>query len=150
MNERTVWVRIGADVLIDSVSRFKKHPGDYLREMIAAGKVKLTGECFICNEVRPRHTDVPKGLLDLTFEIPETSIRIDTGGVTEKEVVETIYVGEIGVTDPETGNTVEVEIHKDPQSNGMFGIDAQFLDQMRSDIPSPFNENTILHLSEPD
>ncbi len=57
------------------------------------------------------------------------------------------FVMEITVPDPDTGEPIAVEIWKDPESGGLFGVDASFLDQVREDgIPSPFNAETRLRL----
>ena len=62
----------------------------------------------------------------------------------------TIYVREIIVNDPDTGQVVSIEIHKDPESGGLFGIDSSFLDQVSPVVRSPFNEFSWLSLSKPE
>jgi hypothetical protein len=56
----------------------------------------------------------------------------------------------VNVTDPDTGNEVEIEIWKDPESDGLFGVDASFCDQVNHVVPSPFNEGTLLELPAED
>ena len=51
----------------------------------------------------------------------------------------TKFIKEIVVIDPDTGLEVHVEIHKDPESGGVFGVDASYLDQLSSVVNSPFN-----------
>jgi hypothetical protein len=63
--------------------------------------------------------------------------------------VKAIYAGEVTVKDPETGNEVEMEIWKDPETGGMFGVDSTFLDQVRDYVPSPFDSSVMLKLEEP-
>jgi hypothetical protein len=62
-------------------------------------------------------------------------------------MLDAVFVMEIAVPDPNTGEAVAVEIWKDPASGGLFGVDASFLDQVRDNgIPSPFNAETRLRL----
>ena len=43
------------------------------------------------------------------------------------------------------GNPIEVEIHQDPASNGIFGVESSFLDQNEVEtIREPFNEKELL------
>jgi hypothetical protein len=59
------------------------------------------------------------------------------------------FVKEVTVRDPETGSDVEVEIWKDNNTDGMFGIDSSYLDQIgehynpftgtRQELPDPPN-----------
>jgi hypothetical protein len=60
--------------------------------------------------------------------------------------VNATYVTAISVTDPDTGGKVDVEIWKDPSSDGIFGIDASFLDQVSESIASPYNPGVMLKL----
>lgn len=60
----------------------------------------------------------------------------------------TKYVTEIVVNDPDTGNAVELEVHKDPTSGALFAIDSSFLDQMTTVIASPFNPGIMLELED--
>jgi len=57
------------------------------------------------------------------------------------------FIREIEVKDPDTGGVVEVELWKDSESGGIFGIDSSFLDQVRDEILSPFNQKTVLVLA---
>ncbi len=65
------------------------------------------------------------------------------------DIVKTKYVTSITVQDPDTGEDVELEVHKDPESGGIFAIDASFLDQVTDTLPSLFNEFTRLVLDKP-
>lgn len=57
------------------------------------------------------------------------------------------FIGQIDIADPDTGETVPVEIWKDCKTGGIFGIDATFLDQVgahynpftgeKQDLPEP-------------
>jgi hypothetical protein len=58
------------------------------------------------------------------------------------------FIQEVEITDPETGGVVPVEIWKDPESGAMFGVDATWLDQVGTQVPSPFNPGTMLVLPE--
>ena len=51
----------------------------------------------------------------------------------------TKFIKEIVVIDPDTRVEVHVEIHKDSESGGIFGVDASYLDQLSSVVNSPFN-----------
>jgi len=50
----------------------------------------------------------------------------------------TRYIKTIGVTDPDTGADVELEVHKDPVSGACFAIEAGFADQVSSLIINPY------------
>lgn len=54
------------------------------------------------------------------------------------------YVTEIKVIDPDTQIRVTIEIYKDPDSKGLFGVEELFLKQIGRQVPSPYNENTML------
>jgi hypothetical protein len=59
------------------------------------------------------------------------------------------YVTEVTVKDPDTGGDVVVEIWKDTESGGIFGVEAEFLDQEQPEsISSPFNAGTYLVIPE--
>lgn len=63
----------------------------------------------------------------------------------------TKFVAEVKITDPDTGNECYVEIHKDPVSGGMFGVDSTYLDSVTEYVISPFStsENiTILDMED--
>ena len=63
----------------------------------------------------------------------------------------TIYVGEVVVIDPETGGEVEVELHKDPTSGAIFGIEPGFIETLKiSSIRSPYNVDVFIELSRED
>ena len=56
------------------------------------------------------------------------------------------FVETITVTDPDTGNPVDMSVYKHNQSGGMFAIDASYLDQCFDDdnypvIPDIMNVN---------
>lgn len=56
------------------------------------------------------------------------------------------YVKDIEVKDPDTGNTIGLEVFKDPESGAMFAIDASYTEMVSEEIPSPFNKGTMLNL----
>ncbi|MFA6413213.1 MAG: hypothetical protein WCW53_11005 [Syntrophales bacterium] len=62
--------------------------------------------------------------------------------------LKSVYVTEVKVTDPDSGTIVTVGIYKDPDSNGLFGVEKLFLEQMGRKVPSPYNECTILICDE--
>lgn len=57
------------------------------------------------------------------------------------------FIDEVTVNDPDTGEPTPIEIWKDCQTNGLFGIDATYLDQVgthynpftgeKQDLPEP-------------
>lgn len=55
-----------------------------------------------------------------------------------------LYVTKIGVKDPNSGIIVSVGIYKDPESNGLFGVEVSFLEQTGNQVWSPFNKGTVL------
>ena len=55
------------------------------------------------------------------------------------------YVAEIKVTDPDSQLRVSLVIYKDPDSNGLFGVEEMFLNQIGQNIPSPYNYDTVLN-----
>lgn len=63
--------------------------------------------------------------------------------------VRATYVGTLTVTDPDTQAPVDLQVYKDPESEGMFAVDVSFLDQETCVVPSPFNEGTKLVCLEP-
>ena len=61
------------------------------------------------------------------------------------------YLETVTVVDPDTGGDVHIDIFKDSQSNGIFGIDASYLEQVPEEgeailMQSPFEDNTSLLL----
>ncbi len=54
------------------------------------------------------------------------------------------FVTQVTIKDPDTGEPVEMEVWKDPTSDGLFAIDASFLGAVAEEIPSPFNPDTTL------
>ena len=61
--------------------------------------------------------------------------------------VEAVYVEDVEVTDPDSGHRIDLEVWKDPESGGMFAIDASFVDQVSEVVVSPFNSHRHLLLS---
>lgn len=61
----------------------------------------------------------------------------------------TTYITQVTVMDPVTNLPVAVEIHRDNVSGAMFGIDATFAEQVKDDVISPYNGETV-HLAHPD
>lgn len=55
------------------------------------------------------------------------------------------YVTEVKVEDPDSGTIVTVGIYKDPDSNGLFGAEKRFLEQIWQHVQSPYNEDTLLN-----
>ena len=64
------------------------------------------------------------------------------------EMATSRFCGEITVIDPDTGNEIELEVHKDSASGGMFAIDASYTDLVSERIPSPFNEDGNIRLAD--
>jgi len=58
------------------------------------------------------------------------------------------YIEEVTVRDPDSGGDVQVEIWKDPESGGLFGIDSSYFDQVGDSVVSPFNNGTLIQLPE--
>ena len=56
------------------------------------------------------------------------------------------FVKSVTVVDPDTGNEVEVEIWKDPESGAMVGIDSSWLENYEG-MYSPFNHGTFILLA---
>lgn len=54
------------------------------------------------------------------------------------------FVRHITVLDPDTGADVELEVWKDPESGSLLAVEASFLDQVRGQVFSPYNEGHIL------
>ena len=71
-----------------------------------------------------------------------------------KRIVEAKFIMVHTIVDPDTGGDVQVEIYKDTQSGGMFGIDASYVDQVLADdegnanMISPFNSEISLQLGD--
>ena len=66
-----------------------------------------------------------------------------------EQVVRGRYVGPMTVVDPDSGGVVELEVWKDPQSGGIFAVDASYLEGVTDMIPSPFSvvgQEVYLHL----
>lgn len=55
------------------------------------------------------------------------------------------YVTEVKVENPDSGTIVTVGIYKDPDSNGLFGVEKRFLEQIGQHVQSPYNEDTMLN-----
>ena len=55
------------------------------------------------------------------------------------------YVTEVKIEDPDSGALVTVGIYKDPDSNGLFGVEKLFLEQIGRQVPSPYNGDTMLN-----
>ncbi len=58
------------------------------------------------------------------------------------------FITEIKVTDPDTGNIIEVEIFKEIQSGGIFGVDSSYLlaneeEDETVTLPSLFNDGKV-------
>jgi len=51
-----------------------------------------------------------------------------------------LYVTEIKVEDPDSGTHITIEIYKDPKSNGLFGVERMFIEQIGPQVQSPYNE----------
>lgn len=60
------------------------------------------------------------------------------------------FIKEISVTDPDTGNEINVAIYKELESGGMFGVDSSYvedvLDEDKPEVPSVFNNGICLLL----
>ena len=65
------------------------------------------------------------------------------------QMQKTIFVQAIKCIDPETGWEIDVELHKDPSSGAIFGIDSIFLERVSdAGIRSPYNEDVHLEFAE--
>ena len=60
--------------------------------------------------------------------------------------IKCIYINETTVIDPDSGGEVTLEVWKDPSSGSIFAVDASFVDQIRSTVPSPYNTGEVLDL----
>lgn len=49
-----------------------------------------------------------------------------------------IYIRQITVTDPDTGGDVIVEIYKDPETGGIFGLDSSYIEDSSGEVINPF------------
>lgn len=63
------------------------------------------------------------------------------------------FIQEVTVIDPDTKAPVKVAIYKHDHSEGMFGVDASFLEQNFDDdetptVADPFNNEAIVELIE--
>lgn len=63
------------------------------------------------------------------------------------------FIQEVTVTDPETNAPVTLSVYKHDTTNGMFAIDASFIEQNFEDdetptVADPFVNNAILELVE--
>ena len=65
-----------------------------------------------------------------------------------QRIIKAKFVDAITVIDPDSKGEVIVEIYKDPVSDGMFGVDSSFIEQVDNIVPSPFNKNVQLKLDE--
>ena len=64
-----------------------------------------------------------------------------------KNIDTAVWCGAVTVTDS-YGEQVELAVYQDKGSNGVFAVDASFIEQEEPDkIPSPFDENTELELT---
>jgi hypothetical protein len=63
--------------------------------------------------------------------------------------VTTKYLTSVIVKDLDTGRNVEVQIHKDPSTGGLFGIETLHIPAVTGEIQSPFDANTRLKLAMP-
>jgi hypothetical protein len=70
----------------------------------------------------------------------------------EQTILRPKKITEVEVHDPDLkDSTINIEIWKDPNSGGMFGVDTTFLEQVRcTGIPSPFNSNVFFDMRDPD
>ena len=62
------------------------------------------------------------------------------------KTIKCIYISETVVIDPDSGEDVTLEIWKDPSSGSIFAVDASFVDQVSSTMPSPYNTRETLDL----
>jgi len=60
---------------------------------------------------------------------------------------DTIFIKEIEVTDPDTGNDIPVEIHKDKETGAMFGVDSSYAELEEGRVKTPFSSKKV-ELSE--
>ena len=53
------------------------------------------------------------------------------------------------MADPETGDLVTVEIHQEPVTGALVGVDTRFAELTSRRVASPFDSGTILELAKP-
>jgi len=63
--------------------------------------------------------------------------------------MKTRFLLEITVADPDTGDLVVIEIHKDPLTGALFGVDRCTAEKQSRQIASPSDPRIFLHLAEP-
>ena len=60
-----------------------------------------------------------------------------------------VYIKEVTVIDPDSGGEVEIEIWKDMETGGMFGVDESFLEAENGCIYNPFSgEKQVLDVND--
>jgi hypothetical protein len=60
------------------------------------------------------------------------------------------WVGDVYVTDPDSGNDIGVSIYKDVVSGGMFGVDSSYIEQVDDVVWNPLRKSaTQIHCGEP-
>ena len=67
---------------------------------------------------------------------------------TKKTPHPTKWVQTIEVIDPDTGNSVEVEIRKDTVTGTMVGLDGSWLEQFDDNPQDPYNKGDTLHIPD--
>ena len=60
------------------------------------------------------------------------------------------FVDIVQVVDPDSGDTTEIEIWKDPESNALLGVEAGFMDGVSEYVYSPYNIDHTLNLPAED
>lgn len=59
------------------------------------------------------------------------------------------FIKNIVVTDPDTGLEVELCIYKDMSTEGIFGVDASYIEQMEPEtINSPFSDAVLTFVGD--
>jgi hypothetical protein len=56
----------------------------------------------------------------------------------------------VQVVDPDSGDSTEIEIWKDLESNALLGVEASFMDGVSDRIYSPYNADQTLNLPAED
>lgn len=67
----------------------------------------------------------------------------------ESGETDTRYAGIVKVQDPDSGQAVRMQVHKDEASGVMFAVDESYLEANRSTIRSPFNPGRLVLQTAP-
>lgn len=100
--------------------------------------------------IDPSWEGVAKECADEADKALDDLLAQETATLVSDETPEpTIFITEVKVRDPLTHEEVEIELHYDPTSKGIIGIDSSFADRVSSKITSPLS-GKVIKLSEPE